>query len=89
MASREDEQRSEASSSHRQKSADEFNNVATMSPPLTFPDFMRQSTPTDAVIVKNVVKNLKSGSIDPERLFSFERLSRNHLQTLMSPRTHG
>ena len=59
MASREDEQRSEASSSHRQKPADEFNYDATMSPPLTFAAFKRRSTPNDAVFVKNVVKNLK------------------------------
>ena len=73
MTSREDERRSEASSSHRQEPADEHNYDATMSTPLTFAAFKRRSKPTDALIVKNNVMNLKSGSIDPERLLSFGR----------------
>ena len=84
MASREDEQRLEASSSHRQEPEDEHNYDATMSTSLTFAAFRRRSKPTNAVIVENVVENLKPGSYDPERLFSFARLTRNHLQTRMS-----
>ena len=78
MASREDAQRSEVSSSHRQAPADEHNYDATMSAHLTFAEFKRRSKPTDAVFVRNVVRNLKPETIGPERLFSFERLRKNH-----------
>ena len=88
MASREDKQRSEASSSHSQEPADEQNYDATMSTPLTFAAFKRQSKSTDAFFAKNVAKNLKPGRINPERPFSYGRLSRNHLQTRMALRTH-
>ena len=84
MACREDEQRLEASSSHRQEPEDEHNYDATVSTPLTFAAFKRRSKSINAVIVKNVVENLKPGNYDPERLFSFARLSKNHLQTRMS-----
>ena len=73
ITSREEERRSEASSSHRQEPADEHNYVATMSTSLLFAAFKRRSKPTDALIVKNDVVDLKSGSIDPERLFFFRR----------------
>ena len=43
MASREDEQRLEASSSHRQEPEDEHNYDATVSTPLTFAAFKRRS----------------------------------------------
>ena len=73
VTSIEDERRSEASSSHRQEPADEHKYVATMSTSLLFAAFKRRSKPTDALIVKNDVMNLTSGTIDPERLFSSGR----------------
>ena len=39
-------------------------------------------------VVKNL-KNFKPTSCDPERLFSFARISKNHLQNSMKPETHS
>ena len=70
MASREDEQGLEATSSHRQEPADEHNYDATISTPFTIATFNRRSKPTYADIVKNVAKNLKSGSMTQKNCYS-------------------
>ena len=48
----------------------------------------RRSDDSEIIVSKEVI-NLKPASVDPERLFSFGRVSRSYLQTQMKPEIHN
>ena len=55
---------------------------------ITFEDFSEKVTETDCR-VENYMKSFQPASVDPERLFSLCRISKNFLQNLMTAENHA
>ena len=55
---------------------------------MAFKKNKKVNTKTGGFTVSAVMRNLRPSTADPERLFSFGRLSKNYLQTRLTPEHH-
>ena len=56
---------------------------------ISFKDFVKRSKPDDQIDLVSIVDGFKPCSDDPERLFSYGRLSKTYLQNRLTPENHS
>ena len=56
---------------------------------ISFSEFVKRSRPNNKVDIISFFENFKPASVDPERLFSYGRLTKNYLQNRLTTENHS